>query len=76
MDMQILDKGTHGSEITFSSPNVDNLQQPQQKGSVLEHLINVDPEAAWIDQGLCLDIADSNVDVGIKVRVHGELNSM
>ena len=49
-------------EITFSSANVDIVTLA--KGVRLRAL-NVDPVAAWIDQGSYLDIADSKLDVGI-----------
>ena len=37
--------------------------------------LNMNPEAAWIDKGICLDIADSKVDVRIEGGVDSELTS-
>ena len=58
----------HGAEITFTGTNQATLA----KGVHLR-AFNVDPEAAWIDKGISLDIADCKVNVGIEVGVDGEL---
>ena len=76
MDMQMLDKGAHGAEIRFSSTNVDNYFIATLAKGVHLRALNVDPEAAWLDEGFCLDITNSNVDVRIKVGVDGQLNSV
>ena len=63
--MSILGKDAYRAEIMFSSTNVDIATLG--KGVHLRAL-NMDPEAAWIDQGICLDVADDKVDVGIYFR--------
>ena len=73
MDMQKPGKGAHGTQVTFSSTNVDITTMA--KGVRLRAL-NVDSEAVWIEQGICLDIADSKADVGIEVGVDDELTSV
>ena len=60
------------AQIAFPSPNVDIATLA--KGVRLRAL-NMNPEAAWIDYGSCLDIADSKVDIGIKRGVDSELTS-
>ena len=46
----------------FSSTNTDIATLAK---GVRFRALNVDSVAAWIDQGICLDIADSMVDVEI-----------
>ena len=61
MDMYILGKGAHGAEIMFLSTNVDIATLVK---GVHRRVLNVN-----------VDIADSNVDVGIEVGIVGELTS-
>ena len=59
--MYILGKGAHGAEIMFLSTNVDIATFAK---GVHRRVLNVN-----------VDIADSNVDVGIEVEIVGELTS-
>ena len=59
--MYILSKGAHGAEIMFLSTNVDIATFAK---GVHRRVLNVN-----------VDIADSNVDVGIEVGIVGELTS-
>ena len=59
--MYILCKGAHGAEIMFLSTNVDIATFAK---GVHRRVLNVN-----------VDIADSNVDVGIEVGIVGELTS-
>ena len=59
--MYILGKGAHGAEIIFLSTNVDIATFAK---GVHRRVLNVN-----------VDIADSNVDVGIEVGIVGELTS-
>ena len=59
--MYILGKGAHGAEIMFLSTNVDIATFAK---GVHCRVLNVN-----------VDIADSNVDVGIEVGIVGELTS-
>ena len=60
-EMYILGKGAHGTEIMFLSTNVDIATFAK---GVHRRVLNVN-----------VDIADSNVDVGIEVGIVGELTS-
>ena len=60
----------HGAEITFTGTNVDKATLAN---GVHLRAFTVDPEAAWIDKGISLDIADCKANVGIEVGVDGEL---
>ena len=60
-EMYILGKGAHGAEIMFLSTNVDIATFAK---GVHRRVLNVN-----------VDIADSNVDVGIEVGIVGELTS-
>ena len=60
-DMYILGKGAHGAEIMFLSTNVDIATFAKE---VHRRVLNVN-----------VDIADSNVDVGVEVGIVGELTS-
>ena len=59
--MYILGKEAHGAEIMFLSTNVDIATFAK---GVHRRVLNVN-----------VDIADSNVDVGIEVGIVGELTS-
>ena len=59
--MYILGKGAHGAEIMFLSTNADIATFAK---GVHRRVLNVN-----------VDIADSNVDVGIEVGIVGELTS-
>ena len=59
--MYILGKGARGAEIIFLSTNVDIATFAK---GVHRRVLNVN-----------VDIADSNVDVGIEVGIVGELTS-
>ena len=59
--MYILGKGAHEAEIMFLSTNVDIATFAKE---VHRRVLNVN-----------VDIADSNVDVGIEVGIVGELTS-
>ena len=59
--MYILGKGAYGAEIMFLSTNVDIATFAK---GVHRRVLNVN-----------VDIADSNVDVGIEVGIVGELTS-
>ena len=59
--MYILGKGAHGAEIMFLSTNVDIATFAK---GVHRRVLNVN-----------VDIADSNVDVGVEVGIVGELTS-
>ena len=60
-EMYLLGKGAHGAEIMFLSTNVDIATFAK---GVHRRVLNVN-----------VDIADSNVDVGIEVGIVGELTS-
>lgn len=58
----MLGKGTHRTEYVFQQQRrYSNLGER----GVRIRALNVDSLAAWIDNGICLDIADSTVDVEI-----------
>ena len=57
----------------FSSTNVNMATLAE---GVCLRALNMNPEAAWIDEGIGLDITDSKVDVRIEGGVDSELTSM
>ena len=56
----------------FSSTNVNMATLAE---GVRLRALNMNPEAAWIDEGIGLDITDSKVDVRIEGGVDSELTS-
>lgn len=63
---KVLCWGTHRAGVWFSGADV-------AKATLVEGFRNVDPEAAWINQEICVDVVDYKVDVRIKWRVDSEL---